>query len=397
MIIPPAKRLLTVEEYYFSRKLRQIRSMIADGIPVINLGIGDPDLPPSEATIESLSEYAHDPRNHGYQPYRGIPEFREAIAGYMSDGYGVSFDPATEILPLPGSKQGMIYLALAFLNPGDGVLVPDPGYPTYSSVSHIAGASVLPYSLDERHNWYPDWEELERLDLSGVKMMWVNYPHMPTGAPASYELFARLIAFAREHRLLICHDNPYSQLVVQGNPSSIFVVPGARQVAIELNSLSKSHNMAGWRIGWVAGRGDYVDTILKVTSNVESGIFLPAQRAAISALGGESGWYTHLRREYACRRTIGMQIMNLLGCEARPEQAGMFVWARIPDQEPHAEAFADRILDTARIFVVPGSVFGKNGFRYIRLSLCSPPTTLQAAAERLEGFGNSGRTGVEAV
>jgi len=397
MIIPPANRLQTVEEYYFSRKLQQIRRMIADGIPVINLGIGDPDLPPSEATIESLSESARGPRNHGYQPYRGIPEFRGAIAGYMAERYGVPFDPATEILPLPGSKQGMMYAAMAFLNPGDGVLVPDPGYPTYTSVSQLAGASVVPYVLDERHGWQPDWEELERLDLSGVKMMWVNYPHMPTGTPASYELFAHLITFAREHGILICHDNPYSQLVGRGNPLSIFVVPRAREVAIELNSLSKSHNMAGWRIGWVAGRNDYIDTLLNIASNVESGMFLSAQLAAIAALGSDSSWYTRLQGEYARRRTIGMQIMNMLGCVARPEQAGMFVWARIPDQEQHAEVFADRILDTTHIFVVPGSVFGKNGSRYIRLSLCSPPAILQAAAERLAGFLHSGRTGMEAV
>jgi LL-diaminopimelate aminotransferase len=397
MIIPPAHRLQTVEEYYFSRKLQHIRRMIADGIPVINLGIGDPDLPPSETTIASLSESARGPRNHGYQSYRGIPEFRSAIAGYMSDRYGVSFDPATEILPLPGSKQGMIYVALAFLNPGDRVLVPDPGYPTYTSVSQLAGASVLPYVLDERHGWQPDWEELERLDLSAVKMMWVNYPHMPTGTPASHELFARLTTFAGEHGILICHDNPYSQLVERGKPLSIFVVPRAREVAIELNSLSKSHNMAGWRIGWVAGRNDYVETILRVASNVESGMFLPAQRAAIAALGSESGWYARLQEAYARRRAIGMQIMNLLGCVAQPQQAGMFVWARIPDREPDAELFTDSILDTTKIFVVPGSVFGRNGSRYIRLSLCSPPATLQAAAERLAGFGDSGRTAGEAV
>jgi len=397
MIIPPAQRLHTVEEYYFSRTLQQIRRMIAEGIPVINLGIGDPDLPPSEATVESLSESAHGPRNHGYQSYRGIPEFRSAITGYMSDRYGVSFDPATEILPLPGSKQGMIYVAMAFLNPGDAVLVPDPGYPTYTSVSQLAGASVVPYALDERHGWQPDWEELERFDLSGVKMMWVNYPHMPTGTPASHKLFARLITFACEHGILICHDNPYSQLVDRGNPLSIFVVPRAREVAIELNSLSKSHNMAGWRIGWVAGRNDYIDTILKIASNVESGMFLPAQRAAIAALGSGPDWYARLREAYARRRAIGMQIMHLLGCTAHREQAGMFVWARIPDQEPHAESFADRILDTTRIFVVPGSVFGRNGSRYIRLSLCSPPEILEAAADRLAGFGAGGRAGEEAV
>ncbi len=397
MIIPPAQRLQTVEEYYFSRKLQEIRRMIAAGIPVINLGIGDPDLPPSEATISSLSESANGARNHGYQSYRGTPEFRSAIAGYMSDRYGVPLDPATEILPLPGSKQGMIYVAMAFLNPGDAVLVPDPGYPTYTSVSHLAGASVVPYLLDEQHGWQPDWEKLERLDLSGVKMMWVNYPHMPTGAPATLELFARLVTFGGEHGILICHDNPYSQLVDRGSPLSIFAVPGARDVAIELNSLSKSHNMAGWRIGWVAGRNDYVDTILKIASNVESGMFLPAQRAAIAALASGSDWYARLRETYAGRRAVGMQIMRLLGCVALPQQAGMFVWARIPDRERHAEAFADRILDATKIFVVPGSVFGRNGSRYIRLSLCSPAATLQAAADRLGGFGDRNLPGEEAV
>jgi len=397
MIIPPARRLQTVEEYYFSRKLQEIRRLIAGGIPVINLGIGDPDLPPSDATIASLSESAHGARNHGYQSYRGIPEFRSAVAGYMSDRYGVSFDPATEILPLPGSKQGMIYAAMAFLNPGDAVLVPDPGYPTYTSVSRLAGASVVPYVLDAQRAWQPDWEKLERIDLSGVKMMWVNYPHMPTGAPATRELFARFVAFAGKHGILICHDNPYSQLVDHGSPLSIFVAPGARDIAIELNSLSKSHNMAGWRIGWVAGRSDYVDTILKVASNVESGMFLPAQRAAIAALGSGSDWYARLRETYAGRRAVGMQIMHLLGCVALPQQAGMFVWARIPDRERHAEAFADRILDTTKVFVVPGSVFGRNGSRYIRLSLCSPVATLQAAADRLEGFGDRNLAGEEAV
>jgi aspartate/methionine/tyrosine aminotransferase len=397
MIIPPAQRLQTVEEYYFSRKLQEIRRMIAGGEPVINLGIGDPDLPPSEATIASLSESAHGACNHGYQSYRGIPEFRSAIAGYMSDRYGVPFNPATEILPLPGSKQGMIYVALAFLNPGDAVLVPDPGYPTYTSVSRLAGASVVPYVLDEQHAWQPDWEKLERQEFSGVKMMWVNYPHMPTGTPATRELFTRLVAFAGKHGILLCHDNPYSQLVDRGSPLSIFVVPGARDVAIELNSLSKSHNMAGWRIGWVAGRNDYVDTILKIASNVESGMFLPAQRAAIAALGSGPDWYARLRETYAGRRAVGMQIMHLLGCVALPHQAGMFVWARIPGGERHAEAFADRILEATKIFVVPGSVFGPSGSRYIRLSLCSPAGTLQAAADRLTAFGDSDPTREETV
>lgn len=386
MIIPAADRLNTVEEYYFSLKLQEIRQMATRGIAVINLGIGSPDLPPSPATIDRLAASARNPRNHGYQSYKGSPELRKAIAEYIASTNGVTLDPETEILPLPGSKQGMIYVALAYLNAGDRVLVSELSYPTYTSVSRLAGGSIAVYPLDAANDWAPDWSALEKMDLSGVKLLWANYPHMPTGAPASRATLQRLVDFARERRVLIVHDNPYAMLGTTLHPLSILACDGAKEVAVEFGSMSKSHNMAGWRIGWVTGRKDYVDTILKVASNVESGMFLAAQEAAIEALRAAPEWYSSLQKEYAERRSLGNAIMRQLGCSVAEGQAGMFVWARTPDHAPEAKVLSDAILHTSHVFIAPGSIFGPAGARYLRLSLCSPTGVLSSALEAIRSF-----------
>ncbi len=383
MIVPASDRLGGVEEYYFSVKLQEIRSMVSRGIPVINLGIGNPDLPPSAATIDRLSASAREAHHHGYQSYRGIPELRESIASYLLATHAVRLDPDNEILPLPGSKQGMIYVALAFLNPGDVGLVADLSYPTYSSVIRLAGGRVVTYPLRPDEGWAPDWKALESMDLSGAKLLWANYPHMPTGAPPSRPMLQRLIDVARDRKILICYDNPYSML---GDPSaalSLLSLPGAREVAVELGSMSKSHNMAGWRIGWISGRKDYVDTVLRVATNVESGLFLPLQHAACRALHAAPDWYDDLRSEYARRRQVGTAMLEGLGCTVDPGQAGMFVWARIPDEAADAISFSDHLLQTHHLFITPGSIFGPRGDRYMRLSLCSSLETLSVAARRL--------------
>lgn len=386
MIVAAADRLSTVEEYYFSSKLQQIRRMVAGGTPVINLGIGDPDLPPSAATIERLASSAREPKKHGYQPYKGLPDLRKAIAAYIGSSSGVTLDPETEILPLPGSKQGMIYVALAFLNPGDRALVSELSYPTYTSVSRLAGGSIAVYPLDADDQWAPQWAALEKMDMTGVKLLWANYPHMPTGATASRATLQRLVDFARERRVLIVHDNPYAMLGTTLHPLSILSCEGAKDVAIEFGSMSKSHNMAGWRIGWITGRKEYIDTILRVGSNVESGMFLPAQEAAIEALHAPPAWYEALQKEYAERRALGTAILTQLGCTVAEGQAGMFVWARTPDQAPEAKVFSDAILQSAHVFIAPGSIFGTAGERYLRLSLCSPAPVLQNALIALRSF-----------
>jgi LL-diaminopimelate aminotransferase len=384
MIVPLAERLRVVDEYYFATKLRQIREMESAGKQVINLGIGSPDLPPSPATIERLVASASDGKNYMYQPHRGIPELRAAIASYMKEQFFCTLDPAKEILPLPGSKQGMLYVTLAFVNPGDGVLVPDPGYPTYSGVSRLTGARVVNYPLDPTNGWAPDWIALASMDLRGVKLMWANYPHMPTGAPAREETLRGIVQFAAQHGILVCHDNPYSQLGESTELLSILAVPGARDVAIELQSMSKSHNLSGWRIGWAAGVSDYIDAIARVSSNVESGMSLSLQHAATVALKSDPAWYATLRTEYHSRRSLGEKILSELGCVVQAGQAGMFVWGKIADQLCDAEAHANRILDEALVFVVPGTVFGKGGAGHLRLSLCSPIPVLEAALSRIQ-------------
>jgi LL-diaminopimelate aminotransferase len=386
MIVPAADRLNTVEEYYFSSKLQEIRGMVARGIPVINLGIGNPDLPPSSATMDRLAASAHNAKNHGYQSYKGIPALREAIAGYLAATHDVRLDPETEILPLPGSKQGMIYIALAYLNPGDRALVSELSYPTYTSVSRLAGGNIAVYPLDAENNWAPRWAAMEKMDLTGVKLLWANYPHMPTGAPASRATLQRLVDFARERNILVAHDNPYAMLGTSARPISILSCDGGKDVAVELGSMSKSHNMAGWRIGWVTGRKDYVDTILRVASNVESGMFLPAQEAAIEALRAAPSWYTELQHEYARRRSLGTAILEQLGCTVADGQAGMFVWGRTPDHAPEAKLLSDAILRTTNVFITPGSIFGPAGERYLRLSLCSPADVLKAAVGAIRSF-----------
>ena len=385
MFIKPAKRTDSVQEYYFSRKLKEIASMnearkASGQEAVINLGIGSPDgMPPAEA-IEGLCEAARQHGNHAYQSYVGIPELREAFAGWYSRWYGVDLNPATEIQPLVGSKEGILLISLAFLDKGDKVLVPDPGYPTYSSASRLAEAEILTYDLKEENGWYPDFEELEKMDLSGVKIMWTNYPHMPTGAPASETLYARLVEFGRQHNILICNDNPYS-FILDDRPLSILAQPGAKECCLELNSLSKAHNMAGWRIGMVAGNSEIISQILKVKSQMDSGMFKPLQLAAVDALRQGPEWFAELNAEYARRRVLAGNIFDLLGVEYDRTSTGMFLWGKVGTSS--GEALSDRILYDAGVFITPGFIFGKNGEDYVRISLCATPETLKNAAERI--------------
>lgn len=379
-IVRPARRLEAISEYYFSRKLQEIAAMNAGGARVINLGVGSPDLPPGSETIETLREAALAPGVHGYQPYTGIPELRKAFARWYRRWYGVTLDPAGEILPLAGSKEGVLHLSLAFLDPGDGVLVPDPGYPTYTSAGLLAGARVIPYDLTEAHGWQPDWEALERMDLSGVKLMWANYPHMPTGAPATRETLERLVEFGRRHGIVICHDNPYS-FILNDRPSSILAIDGARETCVELNSLSKSHNMPGWRVAMLASNARFVGWALKAKSNIDSGQFRPVMLAAARALDSPVAWHEANNRVYARRRAIVEEIARALGCAFDPRQGGLFLWCRVPRGD--GEALADDVLRRARVFITPGFIFGRNGLRHVRLSLCRGEDELQEALRRI--------------
>ncbi|RMG24840.1 MAG: aminotransferase class I/II-fold pyridoxal phosphate-dependent enzyme [Bacteroidetes bacterium] len=382
MLITPANRLSHIQEYYFSKKLREIRRRNAEGEGIINLGIGNPDMQPSDATIKTLIDAAIEPGNHGYQPYKGLPSLRNAMTDWYLNTYGVELNPEDEILPLMGSKEGIMHISMAFLNPGEQVLIPNPGYPTYTSITRLVGATPLYYELVEERQWQPDFEALEKQDLSRVKLMWVNYPHMPTGAPGSAELFEQIIAFGQKHRILICHDNPYS-LVLNPVPMSMLAFPAAREVVLELNSLSKSHNMAGWRIGMLAGQKAYLQQVLKVKSNMDSGMFLPLQEAATEALRTPYSWHEHRNHEYRQRRKIAWQILDSLQCTYDPAQTGMFIWARIPEKAESGEAFSEKILNERRVFITPGFIFGSGGHRYIRISLCSPPHLLQEALHRM--------------
>lgn len=382
--IVPADRLNAVNEYYFSVKLKEVAEMNAQGKNVISLGIGSPDLPPSEKTIEVLGNSAKDPNAHGYQSHVGIPELRKAFAEWYKDLYGVILDPAKEIQPLIGSKEGILHISLAFLNSGDGVLVPNPGYPTYTSVSRLVGADIQTYDLDENNNWQPDFDALEKMDLSKVKLMWVNYPNMPTGANGSLELFEKLIAFGKKHGIVIAHDNPYS-MILNEEPLSILQVEGAKEICIELNSMSKSHNMPGWRLGMVASNPQFIQWILKVLSNIESGIFKPMQLAAIQALHNSKEWHRKNNIElYAKRREYAGAIMDALGCTYDKNQVGMFLWGKIPDIYTSSEALADKILYDAKVFLTPGFIFGSKGERYIRISLCCNENMLKEALERIK-------------
>lgn len=381
--IIPAERVQCVTEYYFSKKLREVAAIRAKGHDVISLGIGGPDRPPHTKVVERLCEQSRRPDTHSYQPYVGIPELRNAFAEWYERHYGVRLDPTTEIQPLIGSKEGILHTTLAFVNKGDGVLVPNPGYPTYSSVSRLAEAEIFTYDLCEENGWQPDFEALEQLPLERIKLMWVNYPNMPTGARATAETMHRLIDFGRRHGIVICNDNPYS-FILNDKPESLLSIEGAKEVCVEMNSLSKSHNMAGWRVGMLASNSRFVEWILRVKSNIDSGMFRPLQLAAVEALGCEDEWYTELNAEYASRRVIAEQIMEALGCSYDPEQMGLFLWGRIPEKMRDAEQLADLLLYEANIFVTPGMVFGSNGNRYIRISLCATQERMAEALQRIK-------------
>ncbi len=383
--ITPANRVGSVQEYYFSKKLKEVAEMNAAGKNVINLGVGSPDLPPSEQTIETLCEHARRANEHGYQPYVGIPELRKGFADWYKTWYDVDLDPKTEIQPLIGSKEGILHISLAFLNPGDGVLVPNPGYPTYSSVSKLVEARLIPYELKEELGWQPDFEELEKMDLSNVKLMWTNYPNMPTGANASVELYEKLVAFGRKHGIIICNDNPYS-FILNEHPLSILSIPGAKEICIEMNSMSKAHNMPGWRMAMLASNAQFVQWILKVKSNIDSGQFKPMQYAAVEALSAKKEWYDNMNRVYRSRRDLAGQIMRTLGCEYDENQVGMFLWGRIPNSAESGEAIANKVLYEANVFLTPGFIFGSRGERYIRISLCCKNETLEEALKRIENL-----------
>lgn len=383
--ITPANRVGSVQEYYFSRKLKEVAEMNAAGKNVINLGVGSPDLPPSERTIETLCEHARQPNEHGYQPYVGIPELRKGFADWYKKWYDVDLDPKTEIQPLIGSKEGILHISLAFLNPGEGVLVPNPGYPTYSSVSKLVEANLISYELKEELGWQPDFDELEKMDLSNVKLMWTNYPNMPTGANASMELYEKLVAFGKKHGIIICNDNPYS-FILNEYPSSILSVPGAKDICIEMNSMSKAHNMPGWRMAMLASNAQFVQWVLRVKSNIDSGQFKPMQYAAVEALSAPKEWYDNMNQVYRSRRNLAGQIMRTLGCEYDEKQVGMFLWGKIPAGAKGSEAIADRVLYEANVFLTPGFIFGSQGERYIRISLCCKNETLEEALKRVKRF-----------
>ena len=385
-MITPAKRLETVQEYYFSRKLKEVAEMNAKGLDVISLGIGSPDMPPSENTIKKLCETAPLPNVHGYQPYVGIPELRQGFADFYKRWYGVELNPNTEIQPLIGSKEGILHVTLAFVNPGEKVLVPNPGYPTYSSLSTLLGAEVVYYDLKEDQNWQPDFEALENMDLTDVKLMWVNYPNMPTGANASVELLEKLVAFAKKHNIVVVNDNPYS-LILNRKPLSIMQIEGAKDCCIEFNSMSKSHNMPGWRVGMIAANPTFIQWILKVKSNIDSGMFRPLQLAAAEALHNEDSWHEAMNIDlYGKRRAVAEQIMDILGCTYDKNQVGMFVWGKIPAELNDVEELTEKILHQARVFITPGFIFGSNGARYIRISLCATEQKLKEALERVKAL-----------
>lgn len=382
MKVKAADRTAGVQEYYFSQKLAQIDMMRRQGSDVINLGIGSPDQPPSENTVSALIAEAKKPASHGYQSYTGITVLRKAFADWYDKYFHVNLNPESEILVLMGSKEGIMHISMAFVNPGDEVLVPDPGYPTYSSVTNLVGGIIRKYKLNEEQGWLPDLKTIEQGDLSKVKLMWVNYPNMPTGVKGSRDLFERLVAFSRKYGILLVNDNPYS-FILNNEYNSLLAIDGAKENALELNSLSKSHNMAGWRIGMVAGHSDYIKTILKVKSNMDSGIFLAMQMAATEALNNKESWYTSVNDVYIRRRKIVEEIMELLKCRFDKSQVGLFVWGRIPEEIANCESFVEEILYKSHVFITPGFIFGEQGQRYIRISLCATEKRLIEAKERL--------------
>lgn len=383
--IKPADRLSNVSEYYFSRKLKEVARMNAEGKDVISLAIGSPDMPPSEATIDVLCREARKADTHGYQPTIGTPELRQAMAGFYKRWYNVELDPATEIQPLIGSKEGILHVTLAFVNPGDSVLVPNPGYPTYTALSKLLGANIINYDLSAQKGWQPDFEALESMDLSNVKLMWTNYPNMPTGANARRETYEKLVEFARRHNIVIVNDNPYSLILNRDERLSILQVPGAKDCCIEFNSMSKSHNMPGWRVGMLATNAEFIKWIIKVKSNIDSGTFRPLQLAAAQAYQNSDEWHHQANIEtYARRRDLAEEIMTQIGCEFDPNQVGMFLWGRIPENYSDAEELTERVLHKARVFITPGFIFGTNGKRYVRISLCAKEEAIKTALERIK-------------
>ncbi|MBZ5856740.1 pyridoxal phosphate-dependent aminotransferase [Flavihumibacter profundi] len=382
MTIATANRLNGIGEYYFSQKLREIDTLNKAGKAIINLGIGSPDLPPHPDVVKVLQEEAAKPNVHAYQNYKGSPVLRKAMSDWYSTWYGVQLDPESEILPLIGSKEGIMHICMTYLNEGDEVLIPNPGYPTYSSAVKLAGGKAVPYEMVETLNWEPDLDAIAAQDLSKVKLMWVNYPHMPTGQLPSRRFFERLVAFGRQHNILICHDNPYS-FILNEHPVSLLAVPGAKEVVVELNSLSKSHNMAGWRVGMLAGAKERIDEIIRFKSNMDSGMFLPVQLAAARALQLGTDWYKSVNAIYARRRDLVYSLLDMLDCTYNRQQVGMFVWAKIPSAYADGYALSDAILYNNNVFITPGGIFGSAGNGFIRVSLCSPEEKLQQAIDRI--------------
>tara|TARA_B100000809_G_scaffold266920_1_gene333008 strand:- start:3145 stop:4296 length:1152 start_codon:yes stop_codon:yes gene_type:complete len=381
-MISKANRLNDVKEYYFSKKLREVGQLIGAGKPIISLGIGSPDLDPPKEVLEAITSSFEDTMAHGYKSYQGIPELRDSMVGFYKSHYDVMLNPANEVLPLLGSKEGIMHISMAFLNEGDQVLIPNPGYPTYSSVTKLVGAEALMYNLTEKNGWLPDYKEIEKNDLSKVKIMWVNYPHMPTGTKASDELFVELIAFAKKHKILIVNDNPYS-FILNDSPKSILQYEGAKEVALELNSLSKSFNMAGWRVGMVLGADTYLTEVLKVKSNMDSGMFYGIQKGAVKALEMSSDWFVGINKVYARRRVLTWKILDALNCVYNKENGGMFVWAKLPEGIT-SEQMTDKMLYEKDVFLTPGTVFGSNGEGYIRLSLCVQEEKLEEVLMRVK-------------
>jgi aspartate/methionine/tyrosine aminotransferase len=385
--ISTASRLNTVEEYYFSTKLKQIAQFKAEGIPVINIGIGSPDLAPSQKTIDALTAAAANPDHHAYQGYQGIPALRKAFADFYASHYQVELNPASEVLPLMGSKEGIMHIAMAYLEAGDETLIPNPGYPTYQAACSLAGAKVVPYELSEKTGWLPDLAALEARDLSKVKIMWVNYPHMPTGAKANHAFFARLKNFAEKHSILIVNDNPYS-FILNDEPISMLAIPGMMEVGIELNSLSKSHNMAGWRIGALLGKSEFLNPVLKFKSNMDSGMFLPLQLAAVEALSADINWFKQQNTIYKTRQKLVFELLDLLGCAYDQAQSGMFVWAKTPNNFSSGYALSDQILIENAVFITPGGIFGSQGNEYIRISLCAKEEIFKEVIQRIKSKSN---------
>lgn len=381
--IKPADRLATVNEYYFSKKGKEVARMNAEGKDIISLAIGSPDMPPSPQTIETLCKQAQRNDVHGYQPTTGIPELRKAMANFYKRWYNVDLDPNSEIQPLIGSKEGILHVTLAFVNPGDQVLVPNPGYPTYTSLNRILGSDIVNYDLKPENDWQPDFDALEKMDLSRVKIMWTNYPNMPTGANARMETYEKLVDFAKRHNIIVVNDNPYS-FILNEKPLSLLQVPDAKKYCIEFNSMSKSHNMPGWRVGMLATNAEFVSWILKVKSNIDSGTFRPMQLAAAAAYENDAEWHHQANiTTYAERRELAEEIMRTLGCTFDPKQVGMFLWGRIPDRYEDVEQLTEKVLHEARVFITPGFIFGSNGKRYIRISLCAKKEKIAEALERI--------------